>query len=93
MSMLSQSRRPIGQILRDGGFLSQDQLEQALEEQKQSNELLGQVLIRMGILEPGDVNAALSVQEHLGSLEQAVRLASGVRQMLREIGPSCGQNG
>lgn len=78
-------RRPIGQILRDGGFISQAQLERALEEQKETNELLGEVLVRMGVLEAGEVRAALSVQEHLGSLEEAVRLAAGVRQMLGSL--------
>ena len=82
--MLEQTpgRRPIGLILRDGGFLSQGQLEQALKEQKHTNELLGEVLVRMGVLESADVNAALYIQGHLDSLEQAVRLAAGTRQML-----------
>lgn len=78
----SMLRRPIGQILKDGGFLSEAQLELALLEQKRSNELLGNVLVRMGILEPGDLNAALAIQEHLGELQRAVSLAAGVRQML-----------
>jgi hypothetical protein len=82
MAMQTPGRRPIGQILKDGGWLSQAQLEAALEEQKQSNEKLGEVLVRMGILEEGDLKAALSVQQHLGTLEQAVRLGAGVRQML-----------
>lgn len=85
--MLKQAagRRPLGQILSDGGLVSKGQLKQALEEQKHTNELLGQVLVRMGIIEPGDLNAALSVQEHLGSLQHAVSLAAGVRQMLGSL--------
>lgn len=85
MLMQAPGRRSIGQILKDGGFLSQDQLEQALEEQKQTNELLGEALVRMGVLQPGDVNAVLSVQEHMGSLAQAVRLGAGVREMFGSL--------
>ncbi|HJV67165.1 MAG TPA: hypothetical protein VJ550_15640 [Geomonas sp.] len=82
MILVSNRRRPIGQIFRDGGFLSQAQLEHALEEQKRGNERLGEVLVRLGMLEPADVRAALSIQEQLGDFEQAVRLAAGVREML-----------
>jgi len=78
-------RRPIGRILRDGGFLSDGQLEKALAEQQRTNELLGQVLVRTGVLEAGELKAALAVQEHLGDLEQAVRLGAGVRQMLGSL--------
>lgn len=78
-------RRAIGQILLDGGFLSEVQLEHALEQQQDTNELLGKVLVRMGMLELGDVNAVLSVQEHLSSLEQALQLTAGVRQMLGSL--------
>ena len=39
----------------------------------------------MGILESDEIKAALSVQEHLDNLEQAIRLAAGVRQMLGSL--------
>jgi hypothetical protein len=85
--MQTQTRRPIGQILLDGGFLSRRDLELALEEQKRTNELLGQVLVRLGLIDPTDVKAALSVQSYLnlGRLEDAVRIASGVRRKLGEL--------
>ncbi len=82
MALQIKAGRYIGQILMDGGFLSHHDIEQALEEQRNTNELLGQVLTRMGILEPTDLKAALSVQEHLVHLEDAVKTAAGVRQML-----------
>jgi hypothetical protein len=82
MKTVSSRRRPIGQILKEAGFLSQAQLELALEEQKRGNQRLGEVLVRLGMLEPGEVRAALSIQEQLSDLEQAVRLAAGVREML-----------
>jgi hypothetical protein len=82
MELLGRSRRPIGRILLDGGFMSQHDLGLALDEQKHTNELLGQALARMGVLDPSDINAVLSVQEHLDNLEHAVKMAAGVRQML-----------
>jgi hypothetical protein len=82
MAMQVPGRRPIGQILKDAGFLSQHQLELALQEQQRSNEKLGEILVRMGLLEAGELQAALSLQGHLSTVEQAVRLGAGVRQML-----------
>jgi hypothetical protein len=84
VAMLMQKRikRPFGQILVDGGFMSPSDLGRALEEQKHTNELLGQVLVRMGVLDPADINAVLAVQERLDDTDQAVKTAAGVRQML-----------
>ncbi|HJV34006.1 hypothetical protein [Geomonas sp.] len=79
------SRRPIGRILKDGGFLTDAQLADALEEQRQSNELIGQVLVRSGVLTAGEVRAALAVQEQVGDQEQAIRLAAGVRLQLGSL--------
>lgn len=85
MSTHKQNKRPIGQILLDGGFLSPRDLELALEEQRQTNELLGQVLVRMGVLDPTDLKAALSVQQYLNEPEDAVKVAAGARKMLGEL--------
>jgi hypothetical protein len=82
MLMQKRCRRPFGQILVDGGFMSSSDLGRALEEQKHTNELLGQVLVRMGVLDPADINAVLAVQERLDDTDQAVKTAAGVRQML-----------
>ena len=80
-----QNKRFIGQILIDGGFLPRQNVEAALEEQKKTNELLGQVLVRMNIIDPADIKLALSVQEHLDSVEDAAKLAAGVRRQLGEL--------
>lgn len=83
--MQTRNRRPIGQILLNGGFVSQFDLERALEEQRSTNELLGQVLVRMGILDSTDLKAALSVQQYLDIPDDAVKTAAGVRQMLGDL--------
>ncbi|MEI6824765.1 MAG: Ig-like domain-containing protein, partial [Desulfuromonadales bacterium] len=83
--MEKQIRRPIGQILLDGKFLSNRVLDQALEEQKNTRELLGQVLVRMGVLKEQDIHAPLLVQEHLTSIDDAVKIAAGRRQLLGSL--------
>ncbi|MBT0664284.1 fibronectin type III domain-containing protein, partial [Geobacter pelophilus] len=75
-------RRHIGQILLDGSFLSHRELDRALEEQKKTKELLGQVLVRMGVLDARDVAPPLLLQEHLSQLDDAVRVAAGERKLL-----------
>ncbi|WP_136526864.1 Ig-like domain-containing protein [Geomonas ferrireducens] len=76
------SRRALGQILLDGKFVSKRDLDRALREQKTTHELLGGVLVRMGVLRPEDVAAPLSIQQHLNQIEDAVKLAAGDRQLL-----------
>jgi hypothetical protein len=76
------AKRHIGRILLDGRFLSQDELDCALEEQKNTKELLGQVLVRMGVLKQEEVVAPLILQEHLGTIDDAVKIAAGERQLL-----------
>lgn len=79
---LAGAPRKIGQILLDGGFVSRAALEGALAEQRRTNELLGQVLVRMQVLDPREIQAVLSIQQQLATPEQAVHLAAGVRQTL-----------
>lgn len=75
-------RRHIGQILVDGNFMSKNDLDQALEEQKHTRALLGQVLVGMGILKVKEIDAPLIVQKYLGNIDDAVRIAAGERQLL-----------
>jgi|UniRef100_A0A7C4QNY5 type IV pilus assembly protein PilB len=57
------AQRRIGQILVDLGYLTEDQLWDVLEEQKQSpGEVLGQVAIRMGMVTEAQVTEALAEQ-------------------------------
>ena len=80
--MAQSARRHIGRILLDGRFLSQQDLDHALNQQARTKELLGQALVRMGVLSAEDVKLPLIVQEHLGSVDDAVKLAVGERQLL-----------
>jgi len=57
------AQRRLGQILVDLGYLTEDQLWDVLEEQKQSpGEVIGQVAIRMGLVTDEQVTEALAEQ-------------------------------
>jgi type IV pilus assembly protein PilB len=57
------AQRRLGQILVDLGYLTEDQLWDILEEQKQSpGEIIGQVAIRMGLVTAAQVTEALAEQ-------------------------------
>ena len=57
------AQRRLGQILVDLGYLTEDQLWDVLEEQKQSpGEVIGQVAIRMGLVTEAQVTEALAEQ-------------------------------
>ncbi len=75
----------IGQILTDGGFMSNRELDQALEEQKHTKELLGQVLVRMGIVKERDFKVPLIVQHRLGHIDDAVKIAAGEQELLGSL--------
>jgi hypothetical protein len=75
-------KRHLGRILLDGGFVSQHDLDSALEEQKDSKELLGQVLVKNGVLKVEDIKVPLIIQEHLGTIDNAVKIVAGERQLL-----------
>lgn len=85
----SSGKRPagrlLGQILLDGEFISPQDLERALAEQKRSNERLGEVLVRIGALDQKDLDAVLAVQTQFSSREEAVSAAAGVRELLGEL--------
>jgi type IV pilus assembly protein PilB len=57
------AQRRLGQILVDLGYLTEDQLWDVLEEQKQSpGEVIGQVAVRMGLVTDDQVTEALAEQ-------------------------------
>ena len=58
------SRKRLGDILVEAGFLSRDQIQEALEDQKRSGEKLGDILIRLGMITPEAIADALSM--HFG---------------------------
>ncbi len=55
-------RKPLGGILLDQGIVSQEQLDQALEEQKKSGQLLGRILVEFGFVKEERILEALGIQ-------------------------------
>ena len=55
-------RTPIGQCLREGGILSEEELQSALDEQKRSGERLGDLLVRVNLASERQIAAALARQ-------------------------------
>ncbi len=54
--------KPLGQMLIDAGYLTEEQLDIALKEQKRTGEKLGEILIRMGFVTREDILKVLSRQ-------------------------------
>jgi len=73
-------RRLLGQMLVDGGFLSAGELERALTEQSRTHELLGKVLARMGMVDPGEIAGVVAVQ-----LEEALEERRKTGERLGQI--------
>jgi len=55
-------RKLIGQMLIERGLITQDQLDQALEAQKQSTQLIGEILVDLGFVQRQPVYEALAEQ-------------------------------
>lgn len=79
------TKRHIGRILLDGRFLSQSDLDSALQEQKITDELLGQVLVRKRILNEEEINVLLLLQKHFGTIDDVVKVAAGERQLFGDL--------
>ncbi|MDP8261026.1 MAG: type II secretion system ATPase GspE [Candidatus Kappaea frigidicola] len=55
-------RKPLGEILLDQGIVTQEQLDQALEEQRKTGRLLGRVLVEFGFVKEERILEALGIQ-------------------------------
>ena len=62
------SHRQLGEILKDRGMISDKQLEEALEKQKENGQLLGQVLIDLEYVKEEDVLKTLGEQTGMPSV-------------------------
>ncbi|OGW50484.1 MAG: hypothetical protein A2078_16010 [Nitrospirae bacterium GWC2_57_9] len=74
----------LGQILTNGKFISPDELQYALDRQRRTHELLGEILVDMGVLEEKELEIVLSIQD-ISSPTDAVGLAAGTRRLLGEL--------
>jgi len=65
-ALLASDVRPIGQLLRDRGVISEEDLDNALALQKERRDKLGRILIDLGYVAERDVISALSEQLKVG---------------------------
>ncbi len=82
---LRADRRLIGQVLVDGGFVTPGELGEALEVHARTGERLAEVLVRKGLVDPVEVQAAVAFQDRIKTYEEAVRAAAGVRRKLGDL--------
>ncbi|UCC95063.1 MAG: hypothetical protein JSW40_09715 [Candidatus Omnitrophota bacterium] len=54
--------KPIGQILIEGGIITQEQLQKALDAQKKDGGLLGEVIVKLGFAREEEIAHCLSLQ-------------------------------
>lgn len=59
------SKKRLGELLKDDGYINDDHIKFALKEQKATNELLGEVLVRLGIVTDKEIAQSLSKQFEL----------------------------
>ncbi|BDG29572.1 GspE/PulE family protein [Thermus thermophilus] len=57
------ARPKLGELLLDLGYITEDQLKAALEEQERTGDLLGQILLRRGYIKEQDLVRALADQQ------------------------------
>ncbi len=80
METAPDTRRQLGQIMVDEGFLTEDQLLDALAEHNRSGTPLGKVLVDLGFVSPGAVANALA-EQHGGLLRTEYGTSAGLREM------------
>jgi type IV pilus assembly protein PilB len=56
------TKKRLGELLRDEGLVNDEQVEEALGEQRKSGELLGEVLVRLGYITEADIAQTIVTQ-------------------------------
>ncbi len=83
--MISQTRKRIGDVLIDANIITQEQLMEALEEQRKTGKRLGEVLVDMKFTDETEIAEAMSQQMKipLAKIREA-KLASEIIELLPE---------
>ena len=86
--MLSEfiKKRKIGQILMDMGFITEEQLFMALEQQKESKQLLGRIMVEEEIIDEDGLAMALARQFDVDYINMASFMAD--EEVIDRISPT-----
>ncbi len=68
MVVSHRQRRVLGELLKDKGLINDKQLQEALENQRETKRLLGQALIDLGFVKEADVVRAIGEQTGMSSI-------------------------
>jgi hypothetical protein len=71
-------RGRLGELLIAGGFLTEQSLKRALDEQRTSGKLLGRVLLDMGLVAHADLLAAVAMQQGIEVSHPTRRAQAGL---------------
>jgi type IV pilus assembly protein PilB len=63
IDIIPSTKKRLGEILLDLGFITEEQLAHALQIQSSEKRLLGQVLIKLGYVTPETIISALDMQD------------------------------
>ncbi|RKY14444.1 MAG: pilus assembly protein PilB, partial [Planctomycetota bacterium] len=62
MGAMKKERRPIGQLLKEMGLVTEFEIQEALQIQREQGGALGEILLEMGVVEEKDILFALAIQ-------------------------------
>jgi len=69
---MASRRRFVGKILQNKGYITQEQLDEALEQQKESGQRVGEVLVQLGFITDRQVSEAMAEQFNVELVDPAV---------------------
>src|SRR5439155_14438006 len=81
MEAAASSWRRLGRLLVEDGLITEDQLDEALENQVRTRRLLGDIVVELGYVSSGDVERALAIQAGLTTAD-GVTFGTGLRSEL-----------
>src|SRR2546425_12285797 len=81
MEAAPSSWRRLGRLLVEDGLITEDQLDQALENQVRTRRLLGDIVVELGYVAPDDVERVLANQAALATGGRAA-FGTGLRSQL-----------
>lgn len=81
--MIPRERKPLGQVLVEQSLITKAQLEQALEEKKQSGEPLRQILIKLGYVNADAMNSFF--EQEIGVIKVSLKDRKIESEVLRKV--------